>query len=197
MPKATYDEIAPYYEGVMGPIERRFLSRLRAKLLSELPTEAVILELGAGTGWNFRFYPKGSSGAATDPSCEMLKLARSKERPRDVELIQTVAESLPFKDGCFDAAFATLVFCSVTSPGQAFAELRRVVKPGGVILLMDHVRPKGLLGPIFDLLNLVTLPLFNDNVNRRTAAEAQSSGLKLDRVESHFLGIINLISCRV
>jgi ubiquinone/menaquinone biosynthesis C-methylase UbiE len=127
----------------------------------------------------------------------MLKIASQKKRPDNIRLVQSCAEQLPFADDCFDAAFATLVFCSLARPEEAFAELRRVVKQAGTVILLEHVRPNGLLGPVFDLLNLVTVPLFDDHFNRRTAEEAQANGLQLVKVERSLLGIINLISCRV
>ena len=126
----------------------------------------------------------------------MLKIAQKKKRPEGLKLLQSCAEDLPFRNGSFDVALASLVFCSVKSPARAFAELKRVVRPGGSILLLEHVRPQGLLGPIFDLLNLITVPLFDDHFNRRTADEAQAAGLHLVRVEKSLLGIINLITCR-
>jgi SAM-dependent methyltransferase len=89
------------------------------------------------------------------------------------------------------------VFCSVSSPAKAFAELRRVVRTGGTILLLEHVRPGGVLAPVFDLMNLITEPLFEDHFNRRTADEAQAAGLQILKVEKSLLGAINLISCRV
>jgi ubiquinone/menaquinone biosynthesis C-methylase UbiE len=127
----------------------------------------------------------------------MLRLAAKKTRPPGIELLQSCGEVLPFKDGSFDAAFATLVFCSVKSPAAVFAELRRVVKPGGIVLLLEHVRPKGLLGPVFDLLNVLTVALFDDHFNRRTADEARTAGLDVLLVERRMLGIINSITCRV
>jgi ubiquinone/menaquinone biosynthesis C-methylase UbiE len=127
----------------------------------------------------------------------MLRMAREKEKPNRVRLIQSCAEHLPFKNNSFDAAFATLVFCSLARPAKAFSELRRVVKSGGTVILLEHVRPSGLLGPFFDLLNLITVPLFDDHFNRRTAEEAQANGLELIKVERSLLGIINLIACRV
>jgi len=127
----------------------------------------------------------------------MLKIAAGKGRPKAVRLVQTWAEALPFKNASFDAAFATLVFCSVVSPRRAFNELRRVVKPAGTILLLEHVRPQGFLGPAFDLLNLVTVPLCDDHFNRRTAEQAQAAGLQIVAVKKRLLGIINLIACQV
>jgi ubiquinone/menaquinone biosynthesis C-methylase UbiE len=196
MPR-TYDEIAPHYDKAMGPLDRWFLARLRAKTLSYLPAGAHVLELGAGTGLNFVFYPKDSDGVATEPSGEMLRIASQKKRPGNVGLVQSCAEQLPFKDNTFDAAFATLVFCSLSRPNDAFNELRRVVKSGGTVLLLEHVRPGGLLGPVFDLLSLITVPLFNDRFNRRTANAAHAAGLEVVKIEKSLLGIINLIACRV
>lgn len=197
MPFQTYDTFAPQYDGVMRPLERWFLTRLRTKTFGLLPDGARILEIGAGTGVNFVHYSDGAQGVATEPSREMLRIADTKPRPRGLKLLQSCAEQLPFKAASFDAAFATLVFCSVKSPAAVFAELRRVVKPGGTILLLEHVRPSGLLGVVFDLINLLSVPLFDDHFNRRTARDAEDSGLRVLNVEKSLLGIINLITCRV
>ena len=196
MPR-TYDQFAQQYDAVMRPLERWFLTRLRAQTFNLLPRDARVLELGAGTGRNFVFYPAGVSGVASEPSREMLNIAKDRDRPLGVRLVQSRAEDLPFKNATFDAAFATLVFCSVSSPAKAFAELRRVVRTGGTILLLEHVRPGGLLGPFFDLINMITMPLFEDHFNRRTADDAKAAGLQIVKVEKSLLGAINLISCRV
>lgn len=195
--RETYARFAPRYDDSMRPLERWLLTRLRQQTFNLLPENARILEVGAGTGRNFVFYPAGTSGVASEPSREMLNIAKDRERPPAVTLVQSEAEQLPFKSGSFDAAFATLVFCSVTSPQKAFAEMRRVVKSGGTILLLEHVRPGGVLGLLFDALNLVTSRLFGDHFNRRTADEARAAGLHLLKVESSLGGIINLIACRV
>jgi ubiquinone/menaquinone biosynthesis C-methylase UbiE len=104
---------------------------------------------------------------------------------------------LPFKRGSFDTALATLVLCSVGSPQKALSELRRVVKPGGSIVLLEHVRPGGLLGFVFDLLNFISVPLLDDHINRRTVDEARAAGLQLIQVEKRLWGIMNLIVCRI
>lgn len=197
MTRAIYDDIAPRYDAAMRPLERWFLSRWRAETLAHVPSEGRILEIGAGTGLNFGFYPRGAHGVASELSCEMLKLANRKHRPAGLSLVQTDAEMLPFADASFEAAFATLVFCSIPSSQNALAELRRVIKAGGTIVLLEHVRPQGLLGPVFDLLNFFTTRLFGDHVNRRTADTARAAGLEVRRVEQRFLGIFNLIVCTV
>ncbi|HJU54522.1 MAG TPA: methyltransferase domain-containing protein [Pyrinomonadaceae bacterium] len=196
-PSPVYDRFAKHYERLMAPLERRFLAGLRARVMAALPAEARVLEVGAGTGLNFPFYPRGARGAASELSREMLSIAHRKaERPASVHLVQTCAERLPFADASFDAAFATLVFCSVASPHEAFTELRRVVRPGGIVVLLEHVRPDGLLGYVFDALNVLTVALMEDHFNRRTAREAAQAGLHVERVERRAHGIINLIVCR-
>jgi ubiquinone/menaquinone biosynthesis C-methylase UbiE len=194
---ARYDRIAPHYDSALRPLDRWFLARLRAKVFQYLPDDGRILELGAGTGRNFGFYSDYNFIVATEPSREMLRVAETKKRPGAVKLIQCTAEHLPFADNSFDAAFATLVFCSLADPAAAFSELRRVIKNGGVVVLLEHVRPLGLLGPVFDLLNLATVPLCDDHFNRRTADDAKRNGMELVKLERSLLGIMNLIICRV
>jgi ubiquinone/menaquinone biosynthesis C-methylase UbiE len=206
-PPPIYDACAPHYDRAIRPLERLLLRRLRAAALRAIAGEDNsstrvegnhrLLEIGAGTGLNFAHYPHDAHGAATDLSREMLRRAQEKPRPAGVRLVQTDAEALPFADDTFDAAFATLVFCSVVSPQKAFAELRRVVRAGGRIVLLEHVRPAGPLGFVFDALSFFTVRLFADHFNRRTAEEARRAGLRLLRVERHALGIIQLITCEV
>src|SRR5215510_11753373 len=148
-----YDKIAPHYERSIQLFERWLIGRLRDDVFKSLPATGRILEIGAGTGLNFHRYCSSAHGVASEPSWEMLRIARRKPRPDAVALSQNSAEELPFASGSFDAAFATLVFCSVQSPERAFAEIRRVVRSGGKLVLLEHVRPTGLLGPIFDVLD--------------------------------------------
>lgn len=193
----VYDSLAAHYDGAMRPLERFLLARLRPRLFQHLPEDARILEVGAGTGANFPFYPQGARGAAGELSLAMIDKARAKVRPRGISIVCHRAEELPFADAAFDAAIASLVFCSVASPPQAFAELCRVVRRGGRVSLLEHVRPRGLLGYTFDALNLLTVPLCDDHFNRRTATEAERAGLRIEGIERRAFGIINLISCRV
>jgi ubiquinone/menaquinone biosynthesis C-methylase UbiE len=199
MPKAPiYDRIARRYDRVMRPLERAGLGRMRARVLAEIPEGSRVLEVGAGTGLNFPFYPRACTAACVEPSREMLLRANANtDRPEGSLLVQARAEELPFDSGSFDAAFATLVFCSVASPARAFAELRRVVRRGGRVALLEHVRPHGPLGYFFDALTKLTVPLFEDHFNRRTSEEARRAGLHVERVESRLLGVVQLIVCRV
>jgi ubiquinone/menaquinone biosynthesis C-methylase UbiE len=188
-----YDRLAKGYDKAFAPFEKRFLSAWRKETLSFLPENARILEIGAGTGANFVFYPQQSSAVASEISIKMLEFARRKTN--EIRLVQANAETLPFAANSFDAAFATLVFCSVPKPENAFEELKRVVKPNGKIVLLEHVRPKGLPGFIFDFLNIFTVRLIEDHFNRQTANLAENAGLKILEVRQKAFGVINLIVC--
>ena len=200
-----YDRFAGVYDRNMRPLERWGLARLRARALAEAASaldesegSGRLLEVGAGTGGNFPFYPAGARAACVEPSREMLLRAASKaERPAGSFLVRGFAEALPFADATFDAGVATLVFCSVESPPLGLSELRRVVRRGGRVVLLEHVRPKGLLGYAFDALSLLTVALMDDHFNRRTADEVRHAGLEVLKVESYLLGVVQLIVCRV
>ncbi len=201
----VYDRFADVYDRNMRPLERWGLARLRARALAEVETALSerggggrLLEVGAGTGGNFSFYPAGARAACVEPSREMLVRAlRKPERPAGSLLVRGFAEALPFADATFDAAVATLVFCSVESPADGLRELRRVVRPGGRVVLLEHVRPRGALGYAFDALSLLTVALMDDHFNRRTLDEARRAGLEVLKVENYLLGIVQLIVCRV
>jgi ubiquinone/menaquinone biosynthesis C-methylase UbiE len=191
--RVTYDAIAARYDAAIRPCERLFLVRLREKTIASLPEGGTLLEVGAGTGLNFSYLSSSTRGVASELSREMIRCAEMKDRPRALSLIQANIEALPFPDGHFDAALSTLLFCSVASPQKSFSELRRVVRAGGTIAMLEHVRPPGLLGPIFDLLNLITVPLCEDHFNRRTAENARRAGFHIESIERSVLGIFNII----
>ena len=188
-----YDKFARGYDRAFAPFEKRFLSNWRGETLSLLPENSRILEIGAGTGANFEFYPTAKCAVASEISLKMLEFARRKTN--EIKLVQANAEILPFAANSFDAAFATLVFCSIPKPENAFAELRRIIKPGGKIILLEHIRPNGLPGFFFDFLNIFTAALIEDHFNRRTAKLAEDSGLKILEVRRKAFGIVNLIVC--
>lgn len=190
-----YDKFAKGYDKTFAPFEKRFLANWRRETLSFLPEDSRILEIGAGTGANFHFYPRCRQAVASEISFKMLEFA--KEKTGFIKLVQANAETLPFSANSFDAAFATLVFCSIPNPENAFAELRRVVKKNGRIVLLEHVRPSGLTGYFFDFINIFTTAFIEDRFNRETAKTAEESGLKVLEVKEKVFGIVNLILCEV
>lgn len=188
-----YDKLAAGYDKAFAPFENRFLGKWRKETLSYLPENSSILEIGSGTGANFKFYPKSKCAAASEISLQMLKFAKPKIKDQKIELVQANAEMLPFPDDFFDAAFATLVFCSVPNPENAFRELRRILKPNGRMILLEHIRPNGVFGYVFDLLNVFTVALLDDHFNRRTAEIAEKSGFNILEIKKKALGTVNLI----
>jgi ubiquinone/menaquinone biosynthesis C-methylase UbiE len=106
------------------------------------PAVGHVLELGAGTGANLEFYRSAERITLTEPDPYMLRRAeaRVKALGMGVDLVPAAAEQLPFPDRSFDTVVATLVFCSVEDQAAAFAEVRRVLNPGGTFRFMEHVR---------------------------------------------------------
>ena len=190
-----YDNFARYYDAVFAPLERIGLARFRREAVAELPVNARVLELGCGTGANFKFYPASTLAVSSELSFEMLKTAKQKTTSNF--LVNTDAQFLPFGENDFDAAFATLVFCSIPEPRLAFEELKRVVNKGGKVVLLEHVRPPGILGRMFDGLNHFTESVFEDHFNRRTAETAEDCGLVVVEVREKLAGIVNLIVCNI
>ncbi len=193
----SYDRIAPQYDRYLHPLEKWFLQDLRKETIAAIPKSGLILELGAGTGANFQHYQATTKVIGIEPSSEMLRIATPKARIESVFLVRSVGEYLPFPNECFDSALATLVLCSVQSPSIVFGELKRVVKTGGVISLLEHVRPDGLLGPLFDVLSPITVRMFDDHLNRRTTEIARTAGLEIMKIRKVGFGIINVITCKV
>lgn len=192
---AVYDRLACFYDRAFAPFEKRWLGRLRAEVLGMMPADSTLLELGAGTGANFQFYPAAKLAVASELSCKMIEYASERRTP--IHIVQADAQQLPFDENRFDAAFATLVFCSIPKPELAFAEVKRVVRPGGRVVLLEHVRPDGWLGYVFDALSILTVALIDDHFNRQTAKIAASQGLEIADVRKMLGGSVNLIDARV
>jgi ubiquinone/menaquinone biosynthesis C-methylase UbiE len=135
---------AALYDRLMRGTERAGLERMRAELLGE--ASGRTLELGAGTGLNLPHYPAAVSElllAEPDPFMARRLRARLKAEqpaPTAVEVVEAPAEELPFDDASFDCLVSTLVLCSVESPEAAAAEIRRVLRPDGRFLCIEHVR---------------------------------------------------------
>lgn len=99
-----------------------------------------VLEIGAGTGFNFSHYPEEATVVATEPDPEMLRRARPRARRHGIELVPAPAERLPFPEESFDSVVASGVFCAVDDPIVALAEVHRVLRPGGTVRFWEHVR---------------------------------------------------------
>ena len=138
---------AAIYDPFLALGERRGMRDRRAALLAG--ARGRVLEIGAGTGLNLPFYPPQLDALVlSEPEEEMarrLESRRARQRP-DACVVRASADALPFADASFDAVVSTMVLCTVPDPEAAVAEVRRVLRPGGRLLYLEHVRGDGSLG---------------------------------------------------
>jgi len=194
--RARYDRLARVYDLMEALIERFNFRRWRERLWSRVRGEHI-LEVGVGTGKNMPFYPPEAQVTAVDLSKKMLAQARKQAQQLGLEVdLRTMdVQHLDFPDDSLDAAVATFVFCSVPDPVLGLKELARVVRPGGQIILLEHVRARHpILGRIMDWLNPLMVRVMGANINRRTVENVQKAGLSLRKVEDlTSSGIVKLI----
>lgn len=180
------------YDPLMAPLERRLFGPLRRQLLADLQGE--VLEVGAGTGINFPVYPSGARVTAIEPAPVMLARARARAdaAQASIRLVLGSGEALPFAGNCFDAVVVTLVLCTVADPQQALAEIRRVLKPGGSLYLLEHVRAeRPLAGRLMDWATPGWARLCDGcHLDRRTQAAVQAAGFEITHLEAHAHGLL-------
>ncbi len=133
---------AAVYDRMIAASEEACVAEWRRELLAGL--DGAVLELGAGTGLNLARYPSTVDRLVlVEPDRHMrakLEAKLAEVAPRfPVEVVDVGAEHLPFDDGAFDAVVSTLVLCTVPDPAAALAEARRVLRPGGRLLFLEHV----------------------------------------------------------
>lgn len=196
--KKRYNRIAPYFEGIEAVMEGLFFRNWRKKLWEKVDGHHI-LEVGVGTGKNFDYYPQQARITAIDFSEQMLKQAkRKKERKNiDVDLDLMDVQSLAYASNSFDTVIASFVFCSVPLPSKGLKELYRVCKPGGQILLLEHVVSSNpVIARAMTFLNPLTVALVGANINRNTIKTVRSCGFSSVRVDERSGDIIKLIEIR-
>jgi ubiquinone/menaquinone biosynthesis C-methylase UbiE len=129
------------YDRQLAKAEQAQLAGLRRRLLT--PATGRVLEVGGGTGANLPYYGAAvESLTVTEPEPPMLRRlhARAREQAPGVTMLRAPAEDLPFEDGVFDVVVSTLVLCGVNDQPRALRQLRRVLRPGGKLLFIEHIR---------------------------------------------------------
>jgi len=182
--RLRYNRIAGFYDLLEVFDERRF----RPWRLSLLARSAGrVLEVGVGTGKNFPFYPAGAAVTGVDVAEKMLAAARQRaaRMNRAVELILGDVQALPFRDDTFDTAVSTFVFCSVPDPVRGLCELRRVVKPEGRILLLEHMHAgRSEAGVLEGIWGRLAGGLLGPEIrNKMDLARVRQAGLEIESIE--------------
>lgn len=177
---------AAMYDRMLAGVEQAGLADQRARLLQS--ARGRVVEIGAGTGANLPFYGEAvESLTVTEPESPMARrLARRlRELACPAELVAAPAEDLPLPDSAFDTAVSTLVLCTVHDPLRALREVRRVLKPGGQLLFLEHVRSDTPgLARWQDRLNGVNRIIAHGcNCNRSTLQSIRTAGFTVDHVE--------------
>jgi len=196
--RKRYDRLAPFYDLLEAPVERFRFSSWRNRLTDRVIGKQA-LEVGVGTGKNLRYYPSNVKVTAIDVSPRMLDKSgkRAEALGIKVDLKLMDAQALKFPDDRFDTVFATFVFCSVPDPVLGLKELRRVCRPAGRLLLLEHMRPENpFLGLVFDALNPLVVRLIGANINRKTINNIHSAGWTVETVRDLSSDIVRWIEAR-
>ena len=176
---------AAMYDRMSRSSEEAGVGQMRQRLLGDVSGD--VLELGAGTGMNLSHYDTSlASLVLTEPEPAMLRRLQPKvlEQAPLAQVVQASAEDLPFEDGSFDAVVSTLVLCGVDDQARALGEVRRVLRPGGRLLFIEHVRsddPK--LARFQDRINWFNHFLVCCDCNRQTLTAIEEQGFTVSQVE--------------
>lgn len=176
---------AAVYDKLMAGTEKAGLAEARAALLAH--ASGRVLEVGAGTGGNLGHYPATAVLTLTEPEAPMVKrLQQAARRVRpEAMVLRAPAEDLPFDDDTFDVVVSTLTLCTVADQPKALAEVRRVLRPGGRLLFLEHVRsdePK--TARLQDRMNGFNRILGNGcNCNRATVDGLRAAGFTVEDLQ--------------
>lgn len=178
---------AATYDRQMVKTEKLLFAELRRDLLADAIGD--VLEIGGGTGANLEYYgPQARSVTITEPDRSMLRRLsrRAAETDRPVTVLQAPAEDLPFEDDTFDTVVSTLVLCGVSDQGRVLNQIRRVLRPGGRLVFIEHVRsdePK--LARLQDRFNWLNRLVVCCDCNRPSARSIEEAGFTVERLDHH------------
>jgi len=186
-----WDNAAKMYDFMNGGVERRYGDKKRDWFAR---AEGITLLVAVGTGLDLQYFLPGNRVIGIDISAKMLEKAKKKldNSMLDVKLIRSDVQMLGFADNTFDFVVTSCTFCSVPDSVAGLKEVLRVMKPGGKLLMFEHVRSDIFwMGPMMDLLTYVARK-FGPNLNRRTKENVIRAGFKLTREINICLDIVKL-----
>src|SRR2546423_3104498 len=175
--------MAPVYDRLTHKTEEGGVRELRAALLTD--ATGRVLEIGGGTALTVPFYDGAESLVVTEPEPAMLRRLRAKarEQAHQAEVVQAPAEDLPFEDASFDVVVSTLVLCGADQK-RSLGEVRRVLRPGGRLLFIEHVRSGDPdLARFQDRMNWLNRLVVGCNCNRQTLGAIEAAGFTVSNVE--------------
>lgn len=192
-----WDKASGPYDRQMQFFERVLLGDSRSWVCGQATGRT--LEVAVGTGLNLPLYPAGVELTGIDFSPAMLAVARTRARQLDgaVDLQEANAHALPFPDAFFDTVVCTFSLCAIPDEQRAVAEMIRVLRPGGLLLLADHIG--GANWPVRGvqrLLELATVPLQGEHYLRRPLGQVKAQGLQVERRERFKLGLVERLAAR-
>jgi ubiquinone/menaquinone biosynthesis C-methylase UbiE len=195
--RRVWNKAAPRYDDSMAFFERTFIDDGRSWLVSR--ARGRVLEIAIGTGANLPLYSGEVSITGLDLSPAMLRIARRRaaDLGREVRLVVGDAQTLPFDDGSFDSVVTALALCSIPDPTRAIGEMRRVLAPGGRLLLLDHIRsswPPIAAGQW--LIERLTIPVAGEYLTRRQLPLVKSAGFEVIESVRTKAGTIERIHAR-
>ena len=193
--RAKWDKYAPRYDKDIGFFERLQFAGGRQWVCSQARGE--VLEVAVGTGLNLPCYPEEVRLTGIDLSPGMLGVARTRaaELGRDVVLREGNAEQLPFEDATFDTVVCTLGLCGIPDDGAAVAEMYRVLRPGGRLLLLDHIGSHHRLIHFGQrLLEKITVRTIGDYQTRRPLPLVEQAGFDVQRTERSKAGMVERLA---
>lgn len=187
------EQIPWLYDAGMALLERSGFGRWRTWLVKGATGRA--LDLGTGTGRNLPLYPPGVRVVALDPHLE--NALRARARAPAVPVVVARAEALPFRERAFDTVVSGLVLCSVTDPDRSLGEARRVLRPGGALRLLEHVRHRGVRGALQDLVQPAWTRIAGGcHPNRDTVAAVEAAGFRIDAASLRARGTMRRLHAR-
>lgn len=178
-----YNRIAPIYEVIDLPLELFFFRKWRKEALSGL--SGKVLEVGVGSGRNLKYYSSNSLVTGIDNSEGMLEEARKKARGMEnVTILLMDAENLEFPDNSFDYVITTFVLCTIPDPVKALKEMRRVLKPSGELIALEHVYSSNLFIVKFEeLIDPFLFSLLGDHTTRNTLKNIEEAGFTIEEAK--------------
>ncbi|MFG2862188.1 class I SAM-dependent methyltransferase [Streptomyces sioyaensis] len=195
--RKLWQEYAPRYDRDAARLERMLLDDGRAWVARQAKGE--VLEVAIGSGLNLEFYPAGISLTGFDLSRPMLDLARDRAAGLglEVDLREGEAHELPFSDDSFDTVVCTLGLCSVPDERPVIAEMYRVLRPGGRLLLLDHVGSHHKLVFFWQrLLEKNMLKQCGDYQTRRPLPLVKQAGFVIEYQKRFKLGVVERVAAR-